>query len=110
MTDDSPPARLRGRAWLPDPTHAARLARNTLLIWLAIHFALLTVPDFVLNAGGAVTVVPMTALGVALDARRQRGTLFYANLGVPPAWAWIVGLAVAGVLEAVAWRVVKGGG
>jgi hypothetical protein len=45
-----------------------------------------------------------------LEARRRGETLFYANLGVPPAWAGMVGAAVAGVGELAVWLVVGSGG
>lgn len=114
MTDDSPPALLRVRAWLPDAARAAHLARSALLVWIAARSGVVVILTFMgqepgLNAGGALAMVVVTAAGVTLTERRQRGSLFYANLAVPPVWAGIIGAAVGVVME-VAARLVLGSG
>jgi hypothetical protein len=107
MTHDSPPAPLRARASLPNAPRAARLTRNALLVWIAARFGLVIVAGSMgqgpaLNAGGALAMVVVTAAGVALSERRQRGSLFYANLGVSHVWAGIIGVAVGVVMETAA--------
>lgn len=118
MTDEFLAARPRPRAWLPDPPHAARLAVTAAVLWPPLRIALAAVQQSVypvpqplaLHPVAALAVVGVTAAAVALDGRRRGGALFYANLGVPSVWPWIVGAAVAGVLEAAAWRVLGQGG
>lgn len=115
MAHDPPPALLRARAWLPDPPYATHLARIALLVWMAARFGVILILLYMglgpgLNAGAALAMVAVTAAGVVLVERRLRGTLFYANVGVPPAWAGIVGVAVGAVMEIAASFVLGSGG
>jgi hypothetical protein len=115
MAHDSPPAPLRARAWLPEAPHAARLAWTALLVWIAARSGVTIILLYMeespaLNAGGSLAMAAVTAAGVVLDQRRRRGTLFYANVGVPPVWAAIIGVAVAGVLEVAASLALGSGG
>jgi hypothetical protein len=123
MIHDSPPPAPSVRLWLPDPPHAARLAVTAAVVWAGAHVSAavgflwiagrlgLTVTHVMaLHPVGALSVVLVTAVAVVLEARRRGETLFYANLGVPPAWAGIVGAAVAGVGELAVWLVVGSGG
>jgi hypothetical protein len=118
MPDDPQRALPRARAWLPDPPHAARLAVTAALLWLMLRIAFAGVQQMVfpvpqplaLHPVAALAVVGVTAAAVALDERRRRETLFYANLGIPPVWAGIVGFGVAAVLESCAWLVLGSGG
>jgi hypothetical protein len=123
MIDDSPPSAPSPRLWLPDPPHAARLAITAVLVWIgwrlatiagmlmiARRLALTMAEVVVLHPVAALTVVLGTAAAVMLEERRRREMLFYANLGVPPVWAGIVGAVVAGVLELAVWLVVGSGG
>jgi ethanolamine ammonia-lyase small subunit len=115
MAHDSPPAPLRARAWLPEAPHAVRLACTALLVWIAARVGVTIILLYMgespaLNAGGSLALAAVTAAGVVLDERRRRGTLFYANMGVPPVWAGIIGAAVAGVLGIAASLIVGSGG
>jgi hypothetical protein len=106
------------RAWLPDPPQAARLAVTAVVVWPLLRIALAVgqqsvfpvAQPFALHPVAALAVVGLTAAVVALDERRRRETLFFANLGIPPVWAAIVGAAVAAVLETGAWLVLGSGG
>lgn len=123
MIDDSPPPARSAPLWLPDAPHAARLAVTATIVWLAVRLGSIAVMLWIaarlalsvtqavaLHPVAALTVALLTAAAVMLEARRRRETLFYANVGVPPIWAGIVGAGVAGVLEVAVWLVVGSGG
>lgn len=119
MDDVSPPARLPVRAWLPDPRHAVRLARVAAIVWMGERIAITALLLWIagrlglaehgasLHPAASLALAAVTGAVVMLDEGRRRGSVFYANLGVAPVWAWIVGAGVAAVLEAAAWTALR---
>lgn len=106
MTDDrlaAPRAPVR----VPARRDIVRFAVRSLVVWVGIRVAVAILLRFAgmlaesteLHPAGVMAVVAITALAVALDARRTRGYLFHANLGQHPAWPTLIAVGVGGVME-----------
>lgn len=118
MSDESPRPLPPVLAMLPDLRNAVRFAATAVLAWVTVRLALEGMRQFApaimvgpqLHPLAALMVVGVVAAAVALDERRRREVLFYANVGVPPVWAATIGAVVAGVLEIGAGMVLGSGG
>jgi hypothetical protein len=95
---------------VPHPPLLWRILRTTLVVWTGFHFALAVLGIAVPDPLSALVIVGVCAAAVWLDLRHHAEHLFYANLGVAPAWSAATAACIAGAGEAAFQLIARLGG